>query len=527
MRAPGRRAPTGKTMNLLPGGFAIIGTKRLRGRYGRLAIASVACALVGTACAPTGTEPHACGSVGPVEPPATEVAPPAGPLRADGSGRFVLTAEGKPFFWLGDTAWVMVNKASRADVDRYLLDRSAKMFNVVQILVGRDTGDVRYWSKVDHLVEGAAALGMYVAMVPCWHCLEDPAGCWECGKDPQGIDEAAIGAYGRFLGSRYGDDSVVWLLGGDGGQDGLSAAEHDRYTLLAESIASVAGGQEEVFIGFQPSGAMSSSAWFHTDAWLDFNTLQSSHTINMPNYDLIAEDYGKTPVKPTHEGESIYEGIAERFWESVDNARGSAWDARKGAYWGVFAGGFGHTYGAEGVWDWTLGREVGQPNCCSNQPHPWYAAIAFPGSSQMQYLRRLIESRPFLVRIPDQSVVTSGAGWGDTRVQATRGSDGSYALIYISDGHAITVAMTTIVCGNVHAWWFDPRTGVATSIGTFANTGTRTFTPPSSGPGTDWVLVLDDATRNFLAPGQGVGTVTPPSTPTADAALGAIDPRLG
>lgn len=336
---------------------------------------------------------------------------------------------------------------------------------------------------------------MYVAIVPCWHCFEDPP------ESARVIPEADIRAYGRFLGSRYGDRYVIWLLGGDGGQEGVSEAEHARYTLLADSIASAAGGQDEVFIGFQPSGAMSSSAWFHADAWLDFNTLQSGHEIDFPNHDLIAQDYGKTPVKPTHEGESIYEGIAERFWESVNNPRATAWDARKGAYWGVFAGGFGHTYGAEGVWDWTRMGEVGRPNCCTSQPRPWYEAMDFPGSSQMQHLRRLIESRPFLTRIPDQSIVTSDPGLGATRVQATRGCDGSYAFVYVTDGHAITVDTTAISGEQVDAWWYDPRTGVARPIGTFTETGEETFTPPSSGPGNDWVLVLDDAARDFGTPG--------------------------
>jgi hypothetical protein len=252
-------------------------------------------------------------------------------LRADPSGRLVLTADGKPFFWLGDTAWVMPTKASRADVDRYLLDRHEKAFNVVQILVGLDTGDARYWSKVDHIVDRAASLGMYVAIVPCWHCFEDVPSCWWCGKDPEGIDEAEIRAYGAFLGSRYGDRYVVWLLGGDGGQDGISSAEHDRYSLLAQSIAAAAGGNDRVFIGFQPWGFTSSSSWFHGDDWLDFNTLQSAHQINVANYRMIADDYRMSPVKPTHEGESIYEDIPEQFWDSVD-PRATAWDARKGAY---------------------------------------------------------------------------------------------------------------------------------------------------------------------------------------------------
>ena len=55
---------------------------------------------------------------------------------------------------------------------------------------------------------------------------------------------------------------------------------------------------------------------------------------------------------------------------------------------------------------------------------------------------------------------------------------------------------------QVRASWYDPRDGSSRPIGTFANQGVRKFTPPGMpGAGNDWVLVLDDASKNFGAPG--------------------------
>ena len=51
------------------------------------------------------------------------------------------------------------------------------------------------------------------------------------------------------------------------------------------------------------------------------------------------------------------------------------------------------------------------------------------------------------------------------------------------------------------AWWFNPRNGEATAIGEFPNTGERDFTPPDPGEMLDWVLVLDDAAKNYPPPG--------------------------
>jgi hypothetical protein len=75
---------------------------------------------------------------------------------------------------------------------------------------------------------------------------------------------------------------------------------------------------------------------------------------------------------------------------------------------------------------------------------------------------------------------------------------------------------------EVRAWWYNPRNGQATEIGTFDNKGEREFTPPDPGEMADWVLVLDDAAKNYPAPGTRKstarrgsaarrGSLTPPS----------------
>ncbi|MEZ8216557.1 putative collagen-binding domain of a collagenase [Candidatus Fervidibacteria bacterium JGI MDM2 SSWTFF-3-K9] len=48
---------------------------------------------------------------------------------------------------------------------------------------------------------------------------------------------------------------------------------------------------------------------------------------------------------------------------------------------------------------------------------------------------------------------------------------------------------------------YDPRTGKAELIGEFKRNRERTFTPSGTGE-TDWVLVLDDAGKDFPPPGQ-------------------------
>jgi hypothetical protein len=56
----------------------------------------------------------------------------------------------------------------------------------------------------------------------------------------------------------------------------------------------------------------------------------------------------------------------------------------------------------------------------------------------------------------------------------------------------------------IKAQWYDPREGTWTYIGQYTNSGIREFVPPSNGDQNDWVLVLEDKSRNYPAelPGQ-------------------------
>lgn len=117
----------------------------------------------------------------------------------------------------------------------------------------------------------------------------------------------------------------------------------------------------------------------------------------------------------------------------------------------------------------------------------------------MQYVRRLVESRPYLSRVPDQTIVQNALD-GSDRISATRG-DG-YAFIYSANGRKFTVNLGKVSGDRVKAWWYNPRTGTATELETIDNTGTREFVCPSEGFGSDWVLVLDDASKKFGQPGR-------------------------
>ena len=437
-------------------------------------------------------------------------------LAVSENGRFLVTAGGQPFFWLGDTAWELFHRLSREDAERYLKNRADRRFTIVQAVVLAELDGLRtpnaygerplvdddptkpneaYFAHVDWIVGRANALGLYVGMLPTW------GDKWNQhrGTGPEIFTEANAEAYGEWLGRRYRDAGLVWILGGDRPVE--TDAHRAILGAMARGLRRGDGGAH--LMTLHPSGGHGSSEWFHDEAWLDFNMRQNGHVIEFTGrYDQTQADYERRPVKPVVDGEPVYEDHpvafdARKFGHTI------AADVRRPLYWDLFTGAFGHTYGHHSVWQmWQ------PPRAPINSPlMPWVEAIDQPGAAQMQHARALLESRPFLTRIPDAALIvpdavpTSVPGAGRTRLVATRDTDGTYAMVYAPAGRPFRVRMRAITGRQVKAWWFDPRTGRSTAIGTFANTGERTFSPPDAGELLDWVLVLDDAARGYGAPG--------------------------
>src|ERR1044071_2664724 len=59
-------------------------------------------------------------------------------LKISANKRFFQTADGKPFFWLGDTGWLLFPKTTREEAIQYLDKRKEQGFNVIQVMVLHD-----------------------------------------------------------------------------------------------------------------------------------------------------------------------------------------------------------------------------------------------------------------------------------------------------------------------------------------------------------------------------------------------------
>lgn len=452
-------------------------------------------------------------------------------LKVSDNKRFLVTESGRPFFWLADTGWMLFGKLDREEVDKYFENRAAQQFSVVMGMLlpwlpgetnvygepAFENGDYtkpnkKYWQHVDYIVEQSAAKGLYLCLVPAWalNYVEPKKGTTDTTNR---LDAKSAYAYGKFIADRYHNNTnLIWMLGGD-----IRPTRYAVYDALAKGIIDGNGSDPDMaLLTYHPPSRQPSSVGFCNDRpWLDFNLVQSGHDVWRLNYESIAANYALKPPKPTADGEPCYENHPIRH----DFANGVFKDyhLRMRAYWSLFAGAFGFTYGGNGVWQ--MDKKGKEPFLKTHANLSWDEALTLPGAEQMRHVRALMESRPFLSRLPDDgSILRSPTGEKGERTEATFGADRSWAMIYLTSGQSVKPNLTNLRGKTLNGWWFNPRTGqVCDETGQPTGKPFRQFThaedklelnpPGDPGEGNDWVLVLDDADRGYPVPGTSPGVV--------------------
>lgn len=444
-----------------------------------------------------------------------------GELKVSENGRFLQHENGTPFFWQGDTGWLLFQRLNRDEVKQYFANRKDKGFNVIQSVFfqfytdknvygqipfapnnltqpihtpGKDPNDPKqydYWDHVEYIIDMAAEYGIYLAIVPTWRDLVK--------RDDLLTPQIAETFVAHLVNYYKAKPNIIWVNGG--------STNPETKTEIWETMgATLKKNDPNHLITFHPFGRMQTSTWFQNASWLDVNMFASGHRnyeqdnstrkFGEDNWRYVLDDLSKSPLKPTIDGEPSYEDLPQGIHDATQPYWTDA-DVRRYAYWSVFAGACGHVYGQNSV------RQIhiaGVNKAESGAKLSFFEALNAPGSYQIQYLKKLILSRPYFERISDQSVVAGNEGEKYDRILVSRGEN--YLMAYTYTGRDFTLQMGKIAGKKVVAWWYNPRTGKATRIGKYKNKGTVLFNPPyDKKNGNDWVLVIDAASANFSAPG--------------------------
>ena len=455
-------------------------------------------------------------------------------IKVDTSGRFLREADGKPFFWLGDTGWELFHRLTRDEAVEYLDTRARQGYNVIQAVVlaevngvlepnrhgdvpfvdadpthwattlgcnFNDPAEYDYWDNVDYLIKEAAKRNLYMGLLPAWGDKVTPG--W--GDGPLLFTDSNDHAYqfARRLAERYQNQgNIIWILGGD------RPVVYDReidgrmqhfdvrgpWRQMAKAFREVQGN--DVFLAYHPGGVNDGThTMWPNEEWLSIHAFQSGHgSRTVDAWGEARRSLAAEPHKPVLDIEPAYEDHPVFPWDNKWTREGrgffSDYDVRARIYRSVLIGNAGITYGHHGIWQF-LDTTRHPPIWFGDTVIQWRQALQAPaGAKQMKYLRDLMESRQDWNTYEDSLLIASERGTDYTDlIIANRNKSGTQVMIYLPQANPVRVDLNRMAPGAKTARWFNPATGIYTPISQKINKGTKTFRPPAGNR--DWVLLID------------------------------------
>lgn len=407
----------------------------------------------------------------------------------------------KPFFWLGDTAWLLFDKLTLEEIKIYLKNRKGLGYNVIQAVLvysipdfetqdgmPHDTHNVNsmeYWNYINQIISYAKSLGIYMALLPTWGSF---------AKNGY-LNKTNVAQYARFLTSFFKQDNIIWVLGGDVRGD----ACYEVFDTFGRELKKL---DSKRLITFHPFGRTGSYLWFNDCSWLDFNMFQSGHrrydqlnigrwddndpnedTFGESSYKYVIKNFSYSIKKPCLDAEPSYEGVVqglhdynEPYWE--------AQHVRRYAYFSVFEGACGFTYGNNAIIQFYVPNEKG----AYGVRETWQQGLHSPGGAQMQYLKGLMESVDYTKGKSHKEYILNQKERCH-RISCFAGDD--FIFCYTFYGDMFELDLSNYKDKNMAAYWINPENNARSYIQTFSNLSSYRFRPTRKRElSNDWVLVL-------------------------------------
>lgn len=422
-----------------------------------------------------------------------------------------LFEDDKPFFWLGDTAWLLFEKLSMEEIKLYLKNRASLGYNVIQAVLlythpdregieggmpvyNKNAYEKSYFDFVNQVISYSDTLGIYIALLPTWGSF----------FKKKIVHEGNVEYFADFLTRTFAHHkNLIWVLGGDVKGD-VNFAAFDK---LGKAIKM---RDNKHLMTFHPFGRTLSARWFNECEWLDFNMFQSGHRrydqMNLKAWDDVIERYyGEDSwryveenlngssykcVKPCLDGEPSYEGVVQ----GLHDTRQPYWeekDVRRYAYWSVFAGACGFTYGNNAIMQF---HDPAKGAGAYGAREHWKEALHSPGGMQLQFLKKLLESVDYTNGRAREDYLVSPQCERYHRISVFAGED--YIFVYDYSGDEFELSLKNYMNEKMSAYWMNPQIGAFSYIDTYTAVESVSFYPTRRHEDSnDWVLVVTKSTE--------------------------------
>ena len=441
------------------------------------------------------------------------------PLQVAPGGRHLVDQRGTPFLIKGETAWLALVNLTEAEQERYLADRGAKGFNLVEVMLVnhdytsspnpsppanrageepfRKPGDFStpsdaYFDRAAAFVDRAAAHGITVLLAPVYLGFDGGREGWWSELTAPANTRAVCAAFGRYLGARFkSKKNLLWLAGGDYAPPAGSEGEARHWEILAGIREAAASQLWTGHWNFQHGGGISTDEARFRDAM----ALNGVYQYATPYRDA-SRAFALAPQKPVFLLESTYEH---------EHPRSDTQPFRKAWWWTMLSGGSGVLWSNAFLWlsesaRGTYRMEYGDVDHAVSS---WSAELESAGTFEIVHLHALFEGLPWHRLIPAgidgglPALITSGQRRGQDHIAAAATPEGDLVVAYVppsrTSSRSFAVDLSRMHSGGA-ARWYDPSTGGSIPLpGNLPRSAAVELkTPGTNGGGAnDWVLVVE------------------------------------
>ncbi len=411
-----------------------------------------------------------------------------GLVKVAADGRHLEHQDGRPFFWLADSARDGARLSTPKDWMLYCGVRSSQGFNVVEWNATgvRDyKGDAPiegptnriainpdFFQRLDAKVHVAGVSGLLSAITPVAHEYAAQLS----------YDQTILLA--RYVVARYGGDPVAWILSFDPDPSG---AQSERWKNIGKAVFARASSRPVMLAVGANTYLMDE---FRDQPWVSILGVQTftditEDAVKWSADGPLAREWSQTPARPVISclpvENSLRPGAQTRF---------TADEVRRAAYWSVLQTvPAGVAYSAEGIRNWDQTALTKKKDRAQGEYLPfWQRALFLPGGKQVARMADLVSSLPFW-RLHPEPVMGAAPAQADSPLQhiasvSTTARD--LALVYVPGERTLEILVEAMP-PSPDVTWINPRTGernpaVAVVVGKVCQ-----FPTPDK---SDWLLIV-------------------------------------
>lgn len=439
-------------------------------------------------------------------------------LKVSENRRYLIYADGTPFFYLGDTHWILSHE--RFDTSnapgvpsqfKYTVNkRFSQGFTVFQseasfqarsagIRINQEaiadeetdadfkhgftSADLAGFANLDRKFKYIADQGLVHANAE-FSWVGDPA-------DFPIFTEKYMARLAKYWVARYGAYPVIWTIAQEVDKNyygRYNATTINKWFAVAQSIADNDAYHHPVMPHMENTDSTTASnSWWSGKPYHSGWAVQWQGELTEKG---VAEGFWKaSPTKPSVLYESAYDG----FWTDSRGALGAAYKAFQ-------YGMYGYGYGANGIWN-DVYSKPGEPadfgtDCEMPVHYSWWRDGAdLRTGDQLTYFKRFYTSLEWWKLVPR----FNDPAWGNflNASQSFLSSDGNGTYVVFFIGSARTPASLNQMddTSTYAAQWFNPRNGEFQVIGTVSPKA-RQWVIPDRPTSEDWVLLVKRSSAN-------------------------------